>query len=151
MPLANTGGAINLIICLNLYQNFSVLVVVIKTIIQVAITVQFNFMSEDRIDQIYRTLIDYIRDDNNDKNSIKKDLSELKSQTDRIELQTTKTNGRVTKLEGSVLVLENYDKTRVIVQKVNWKWLSLFGTIGLGILTIVMNLLVEWFKDKFFK
>lgn len=108
-------------------------------------------MSEDRIDQIYRTLIDYIRDDNNDKNSIKKDLSELKSQTDRIELQTTKTNGRVTKLEGSVLVLENYDKTRVIVQKVNWKWLSLFGTIGLGILTIVMNLLVEWFKDKFFK
>src|SRR4051794_24653470 len=79
-------------------------------------------MANDRIDEIYRLMIQqkdeffkYAQQDSKDKENIKTQLDELKDQSDRIEEQTVRTNGRVTKLEGQFLLIDDKDKKQVII------------------------------------
>lgn len=105
----------------------------------------------DRIDEIYKTLIDYIREDNNDKTAIRRDLNVIKAQADRIEEQTTKTNGRVTKLEGEFLLIQDEDKKQIIIGAFKKKQIAaLFAIIG-GIWSVVSVAVYSWLQNKFFK
>lgn len=105
----------------------------------------------DRIDQIYKILIDYIQRDDSDKTAIRKDLNDIKVTVDRVERQTIKTNGRVTKLEGEMVTLQTSNNKQLVVRKVNWKWLTAIGTVMLAVFSLISDFLVEWLKYQFFK
>ena len=105
----------------------------------------------DRIDEIYKILIDYIQQDNKDKTDIRKDLNDIKVTVSRVENQTVKTNGRVTKLEGELVILQASNNKQFIIRKVNWKWLTAIGTVMLAAFSLISDFLVEWLKYKLFK
>lgn len=114
-------------------------------------------MPNDRIDEIYRLMIQqkdeffkYAQQDSKDKDNIKVQLVELKDQADRIEGQTIKTNGRVTKLESQFLLIEDKDKKQVIIGAFKKKQVAaVFGAIGF-VWSVVSVIIYAWIKDRFF-
>src|SRR4051812_5671465 len=104
----------------------------------------------DRIDQIYKILINYIQDDNKDKAAIRKDLADSKEQLGRIETQTTKTNGRVTKLESQFLLIEDKDKKQVIIGAFKKKQVAVVLGLIAGAWSLVSVLVYAWLQKKFF-
>ncbi len=116
----------------------------------------------DRIDDIYKTLIEYIQKDNEDKSkikealekgqsSLKSDLIEIKGKVQSIEEQTKKTNGRVTTLELTTTSLQENNQKRVIVSRVNWKWVSGIGAIVTFVWSFVSVFVYKWIENHFYK
>jgi len=110
-----------------------------------------NYSMSDRIDEIYKILITYIQQDNEDKNKMKEKLANIENTLQSVEVQTIKTNGRVTKSEGDILILQGNDNRRATIYKINWAWLSAIGGIAMIILTFVIDLLKDFISNKFFK
>ena len=90
---------------------------------------------------IYKVLIDYIRDDNKWK-------SDLLARVGSIEAQTKLTNGRMNKIEPVVEGLQKLNETAAVTRKINWKWI-------LGILAVIefcftaaFYLFMDWLKNR---
>jgi hypothetical protein len=106
-------------------------------------------MSE-RIDEIYKIILKqqdaffkYAQQDSKDKQEI---LAELKE----VHAQTRETNGKVKALRGDVDVLQDKDEKRIIVSKVNWKWVYGIGSVVAFAWSFVSVFIYKWLEKKFF-
>ncbi|MEB3215399.1 MAG: hypothetical protein VKN72_03930 [Nostocales cyanobacterium 94392] len=105
----------------------------------------------DRIDDIYKILIEYIESDNKYKIQkqeadarrtldTQKELTRINDTLVKVEKQTTLTNGRVTALEK----VQTIDKVK---DKVNWKWILAIVSGLVGVITFILNLLAPIIVD----
>jgi hypothetical protein len=104
---------------------------------------------------IYKVLIEYIRDDNKFKADLLKDVGEIKTQTQLTNgkvLANTKRldslESKITKVEADIIIIQKKDETNVIVKQVNWRWLATIGTAVLFLVNIIVGLIVDWIKKS---
>ncbi len=125
-------------------------------------------MPNDRIDEIYKLMMkqkddffNYVQQDNTDKNNIKRALQEgqatvnetltdIKSEVSQIKDQAKIANGRTSKLELVVTDLQNKNEKRIIVSRVNWKWVSAIGSVIAFAWTVASVFVYKWLEKKFF-
>ncbi len=95
---------------------------------------------DSRIDDIYKTLIDYIKQDSSDKQIIIRDVQFVKDKVVSVEEQTKKTNGRVTKLESADFRAQLQTE---FTKGKTWVILALFGLIWAMVSNVGYNVLAN--------